>query len=138
MAPFVWPVRVYWEDTDAGGIVYYANYLKFMERARTEWLRAIGVDQVQLKDAHGLMFVVVDVEAHYRKPARYGDQLQVTCKVSETTRASITLYQEVYRETVDGERLLDGRVRAACLDAQSYRPRPLPQLLWKQINAGDR
>jgi acyl-CoA thioester hydrolase len=135
MAPFVWPVRVYWEDTDAGGIVYYANYLKFMERARTEWLRAIGVDQVQLKDAHGLMFVVVDVEAHYRKPARYGDQLQVTCKVSETTRASITLDQEVLR---DGELLLDGRVRAACLDAQSYRPRPLPQLLWKQINAGDR
>jgi len=135
MAPFVWSVRVYWEDTDAGGIVYYANYLKFMERARTEWLRAIGVDQVQLKDAHGLMFVVVDVEAHYRKPARYGDQLQVTCKVSETTRASITLDQEVYR---DAELLLDGRVRAACLDAQSYRPRPLPQLLWKQINAGDR
>jgi acyl-CoA thioester hydrolase len=138
MAPFAWPVRVYWEDTDAGGIVYYANYLKFMERARTEWLRAIGVDQVQLKDAHGLMFVVVDVEAHYRKPARYGDQLQVTCKVSETTRASITLDQEVYLETVGGERLLDGRVRAACLDAQSYRPRPLPQLLWQQINAGDR
>jgi tol-pal system-associated acyl-CoA thioesterase len=135
MAPFVWPVRVYWEDTDAGGIVYYANYLKFMERARTEWLRAIGVDQVQLKDAHGLMFVVVDVEAHYRKPARYGDQLQVTCKVSETSRASITLDQEVLRDT---ELLLDGRVRAACLDAQSYRPRPLPQLLWKQINAGDR
>jgi acyl-CoA thioester hydrolase len=135
MAPFVWPVRVYWEDTDAGGIVYYANYLKFMERARTEWLRAIGVDQVQLKDAHGLMFVVVDVEAHYRKPARYGDQLQVTCKVSETTRASLTLDQEVLR---DAELLLDGRVRAACLDAQSYRPRPLPQLLWKQINAGDR
>jgi acyl-CoA thioester hydrolase len=135
MAPFVWPVRVYWEDTDAGGIVYYANYLKFMERARTEWLRAIGVDQVQLKDAHALMFVVVDVEAHYRKPARYGDQLQVTCKVSETSRASITLDQEVFR---DAELLLDGRVRAACLDAQSYRPRPLPQLLWKQINAGDR
>jgi acyl-CoA thioester hydrolase len=135
MAPFVWPVRVYWEDTDAGGIVYYANYLKFMERARTEWLRAIGVDQVQLKDAHGLMFVVVDVEAHYRKPARYGDQLQVSCKVSETSRASLTLDQEVYR---DAELLLDGRVRAACLDAQSYRPRPLPQLLWKQINAGDR
>jgi acyl-CoA thioester hydrolase len=153
MAPFVWPVRVYWEDTDAGGIVYYANYMKFMERARTEWLRAIGVDQVRLKDEHGLMFVVVDVEAHYRRPARYGDQLQVTCKVHETTRASITLDQEVLRaaqgsanaagagpaaEAVGGELLLDGRVRAACLDAQTYRPRPLPQLLWKQINAGDR
>ncbi len=132
-------MRVYWEDTDAGGIVYYANYLKFMERARTEWLRALGVDQVRLKDDHGLMFVVVDVEAHYRKPARYGDQLQVTCKVSETSRASLTLDQEVYRgRPSSGELLLDGRVRAACLDAQSYRPRPLPQLLWKQINAGDR
>ncbi|HKS58947.1 MAG TPA: tol-pal system-associated acyl-CoA thioesterase [Steroidobacteraceae bacterium] len=137
-AAFVWPVRTYWEDTDAGGIVYYANYLKFMERARTEWLRSIGIDQVSLKDEHGLMFVVVDVEAHYRKPARYGDQLQVTCKVRETTRASITLDQEVYRENVGGELLLDGRVRAACLDAQTYRPRPLPPQLWTQIKAGDR
>jgi acyl-CoA thioester hydrolase len=152
VSPFVWPVRVYWEDTDAGGIVYYANYMKFMERARTEWLRALGVDQVRLKDDHCLIFVVVDVEAHYRKPARYGDQLQVTCKVRETTRASITLDQEVYRggdaqgcanaagagRAGAAELLLDGRVRAACLDAQSYRPRPLPPELRKQINAGDR
>jgi acyl-CoA thioester hydrolase len=137
-APFVWPVRTYWEDTDAGGIVYYANYMKFMERARTEWLRSIGIDQVRLKDEHGLMFVVVDVEAHYRKPARYDDQLQVTCKVRETTRASITLDQEVYRDVVGGDLLLDGRVRAACLDAQTYRPRPLPPQLWTQIKAGDR
>jgi acyl-CoA thioester hydrolase len=146
-APFVWPVRVYWEDTDAGGIVYYANYMKFMERARTEWLRALGIDQARLKEEHGLMFVVVDVEAHYRKPARYNDQLQVTCKVRETTRASITLDQEVYRDAaaqgcagaaVGGELLLDGRVRAACLDAQTYRPRPLPPELWTQIKAGDR
>jgi acyl-CoA thioester hydrolase len=137
-AAFVWPVRVYWEDTDAGGIVYYANYMKFMERARTEWLRALGIDQVRLKDEHGLMFVVVDVEAHYRRPARYGDRLQVTCKVRETTRASITLDQEVYREELGGELLLDGRVRAACLDAQTYRPRPLPPELWTQIKAGDR
>ena len=138
VAPFVWPVRVYWEDTDAGGIVYYANYMKFMERARTEWLRALGIDQVRLKDEHGLMFVVVDVEAHYRKPARYGDELQVTCTVRETTRASITLDQEVWRDAPGGELLLDGRVRAACLDAQKYRPRPLPAALWTQINAGDR
>ena len=138
-APFIWPVRVYWEDTDAGGIVYYANYMKFMERARTEWLRALGIDQVRLMEEHGLMFVVVDVEAHYRKPARYGDQLQVTCKVRETTRASITLDQEVYRDAGAGrELLLDGRVRAACLDAQTYRPRPLPAELWTQIKAGDR
>jgi acyl-CoA thioester hydrolase len=153
--PFVWPIRTYWEDTDAGGIVYYANYMKFMERARTEWLRALGIDQVRLKEEHGLMFVVVDVEAHYRKPARYGDQLQVTCTVREATRASITLDQEVYRaaqgdanaagaggagaaDAFGGELLLDGRVRAACLDAQTYRPRPLPPELWTQIKAGDR
>jgi len=137
-APFVWPVRVYWEDTDAGGIVYYANYMKFMERARTEWLRALGIDQVRLMEEHGRMFVVVDVEAHYRKPARYGDELHVTCRVRETSRASLTLDQEVFRAAVGGELLLDGRVRAACLDAQTYRPRPLPPELWKQINAGDR
>ena len=137
-APFIWPVRVYWEDTDAGGIVYYANYMKFMERARTEWLRAIGIDQVRMKEEHGLIFVVVDVEAHYRKPARYADLLQVSCRVRETTRASITLDQEVWRDEAGGELLLDGRVRAACLDAQKYRPRPLPAQLWTQINAGDR
>jgi acyl-CoA thioester hydrolase len=139
---FAWPVRVYWEDTDAGGIVYYANYMRFMERARTEWLRALGIDQVQLKEEHGLIFVVVDVEAHYRRPARYGDQLQVTCTVRETTRASLTLDQQVYRaaaaQGAGAELLLDGRVRAACLDARTYRPRPLPPQLWKQINAGDR
>ena len=131
-------LTVYFEDTDTAGVVYYANYLKFMERARTEWLRALGIDQVRLKDEHGLIFVVVDVEAHYRKPARYGDELQVTCTVRETTRASITLDQEVYRDGVAGELLLDGRVRAACLDAQTYRPRPLPPELWTQIKAGDR
>ena len=126
-APFTWPIRVYWEDTDAGGIVYYANYMKFMERARTEWLRSIGVEQSQLKEEHGLMFVVVDIEAHFRKPARYGELLQTTCVVDESTRASLTFKQEIYRERTDGELLLEGRVRVACLDAVSYRPRALPQ-----------
>ncbi len=137
VTPFTWPIRVYWEDTDAGGIVYYANYMKFMERARTEWLRAIGIDQVRLKEEHGLIFVVVDVEAHYRKPARYGDMLQVTCRVRETTRASITLDQEVYRDAGGGELLLEGQVRAACLNALKYRPRPLPAELWKQMKEGN-
>jgi acyl-CoA thioester hydrolase len=130
---FTWPTRVYWEDTDAGGIVYYANYMKFMERARTEWLRALGIDQVRLKEDHGLIFVVVDVEAHYRKPARYGELLQVTCSVHETTRATLTFNQDVYRDAVGGELLLDGQVRAACLDALKYRPRPLPRELWERI-----
>jgi acyl-CoA thioester hydrolase len=130
--PFVWPVRVYYEDTDAGGLVYYANYLKFLERARTEWLRALGVEQRQLKEEQGLIFVVVDVEARYRKPARFGDLLQATCVVSEATRASLTFDQQIYRERLDGELLLTGRVRVACLDAASYRPRALPSLLLQE------
>lgn len=139
---FLWPVRVYWEDTDAGGIVYYANYMKFMERARSEWLRAEGIEQTPLKEAEGLIFVVVDVEAHYRKPARYGELLQVTCQVDETTRASLTFKQEIYLQDESqggarGDLLLEGRVRVACLDANKYRPRPLPKRLLQGLTAGD-
>src|SRR5262245_28794139 len=110
---FTWPVRIYWEDTDAGGIVYYANYLKFMERARTEWLRALGIEQEPLMREHGLMFVVVDVEAHFRKPARYGDLLTVGCDIHEATRATLTFAQEIRRDGGDGALLIDGRVRVA-------------------------
>lgn len=131
-APFTWPIRVYWEDTDAGGIVYYANYLKFMERARTEWLRSAGVEQTPLREEHGLIFVVVDVEAHYRRPARYGELLLATCRVAEASRASLTFAQEIYRERLEGELLLEGQVRVACLDAASYKPRPLPPPMLQQ------
>ena len=126
---FSWPVRIYWEDTDAGGIVYYANYLKYMERARTEWLRAAGIEQLPLKEQHGLMFVVVDLEAHYRKPARYDDELLVTCEVAERTRASLTFRQQIYRATSDqdGELLIEGKVRVACLDALNLKPKALPK-----------
>jgi acyl-CoA thioester hydrolase len=129
---FAWPVRIYWEDTDAGGIVYYANYLKFMERARTEWLRAAGVEQLPLKEQHGLMFVVVDIEAHYRRPARYGDELVVTCVIAERTRASFTFEQQVYRGSLDGELLVEGKVRVACLDAVNLRPTALPKELMRE------
>ena len=126
---FSWPVRIYWEDTDAGGIVYYANYLKFMERARTEWLRAAGIEQLPLKEQHGLMFVVVDLEAHYRRPARYGDELQVTCEIAERTRASLTFQQQIYRgdPAGEGELLIEGKVRVACLDAVNLKPKALPK-----------
>jgi acyl-CoA thioester hydrolase len=125
---FSWPVRIYWEDTDAGGIVYYANYLKYMERARTEWLRAAGIEQLPLKEQQGLMFVVVDLEAHYRKPARYGDELQVTCEIAERTRASLTFQQQIYRGPVaNGELLIEGKVRVACLDANNLKPKALPK-----------
>ena len=138
---FVWPVRVYWEDTDAGGIVYYANYLKFMERARTEWLRAHRHRPGRAcKEEHGLMFVVVDVEAHYpqagalRRPAA-GD----AAGCARRTRRQPDVRRRRSIATPSAASCCStGSVRVACLDAQTYRPRPLPQELWKQINAGDR
>lgn len=130
--PFQHRCRVYYEDTDAGGIVYYANYLKFMERSRTEWLRAAGIEQLPLKEQHGLMFVVVDIEAQYRRPARYGDELLVTCTVAQRTRASFTFQQQVYRGSLDGELLVEGKVRVACLDAVNLRPTALPKELIRE------
>jgi acyl-CoA thioester hydrolase len=137
-SPFVWPCRVYWEDTDAGGIVYYANYLKFMERARTEWLRALGVEQELLKEQHGLMFAVVDVEAHFRRPARYGELLQVTVQLAEPGRASLTFEQQIYRGNgrSEPELLLDSKVRVACLDAVKLKPRALPDVVLQEIANG--
>lgn len=134
MPPFAIPVRIYWEDTDAGGIVYYANYFKFMERARTEWLRARGVEQEQFREEQKRLFVVVDVEAHFRRPARYGELLHVTCEIAEAARASLTFKQEIFRNGAGGELLLDGRVRVACLDADNFRPRPLPDRLLQETD----
>ena len=129
-ASFSWPIRVYWEDTDAGGIVYYANYLKFMERARTEWLRALGIEQGPLRDEQRLMFVIVDTQVEFKKPARYGDALIVTAHLADASRASLRFRQEVLRGQ---ELLVAGSVRVACLDAESYRPRGLPRPLIEQL-----
>ena len=94
-AQFVWPVRVYWEDTDAGGVVYYANYLKFMERARSEWLRSLGVEQTVLAEQDGLVFVVRQVAVDYLKPARFDDALAVVCALAELNKASLTMSQRI-------------------------------------------
>lgn len=126
---FVWPVRVYWEDTDAGGVVYYANYLRFLERARTEWLRAQGIEQVPLKEQHGVLMVVAQVNVTYRRPARYGDLLQVSSRIVEAGKVSLSFEQRVTRETVEGELLLDGVIRVACIDADSFRPKAFPELI---------
>lgn len=131
---FTWPVRVYYEDVDLGGIVYYANYLRFLERARTEWLRALGIEQLPLKEQHGLIFAVVELHSRFRKPARFDDLLQVSCTVLEVTRASLTLRQEIHRQQQHGELLLDGQVRLACLDAHALRPQPLPPPLVSKLN----
>ncbi|MDT8407835.1 MAG: tol-pal system-associated acyl-CoA thioesterase [Methylococcales bacterium] len=124
---FHWPVRVYWEDTDAGGVVFYANYLKYLERARTEWLRSLNVEQDVLKDQHGLIFVVRHVAIDYLKPARFNDALQVTATLSGRSKASATFHQTILRDT---QRLIEANVRIVCLDAQTFRPKPLPSFLF--------
>jgi acyl-CoA thioester hydrolase len=129
-APFTWPVRVYWEDTDAGGIVFYANYLKFFERARTEWLRHLGLGQQALRDEVGGMFVVSETQVQYHRPARLDDLLLVTAHVREAGRASLTIEQRaLLQPTLAGEpaRLLcEGTIRIGWVDAQSLRPQRIP------------
>jgi acyl-CoA thioester hydrolase len=130
---FTWPIRVYWEDTDGQGVVYYANYLKFMERCRTEWLRSIGIDQVSMRNDEGLIFVIVALEAEYKRPARIDDELTVTCEIEEHGRASFRFRQEIFRGGDRGELLVSGHTRAACLDAKSLKPRPFPAALGKEL-----
>jgi acyl-CoA thioester hydrolase len=123
-------VRVYWEDTDAGGVVFYANYLKFFERARTEWLRALGLGQQALRDATGAIFIVSDTALRYLAPARLDDLLTVTVQPVETGRASMALQQQAWRHNAgDAAPLLlcEGRIRIGCVDAQSFRPRRFPE-----------
>lgn len=117
------PVRVYWEDTDAGGVVFYANYLKFFERARTEWLRALGIGQQQLREDTGAIFVVSDTRLRYLAPARLDDLLAITVQPGATGRASMTLAQLAWR----GDTLLcEGEIRIGCVDAGTFRPRRFP------------
>lgn len=123
---FGWPVRVYWEDTDAGGVVYYANYLRFMERARSEWLRTLGVDQAVLARTERLQFVVVEVQVRYRIPARYDDSLVVGVALLQRRGASLIFGQEIRRAGDGGELLVAATVRAACVDCETLKPRPLP------------
>ncbi len=133
MGLFTFPVRVYWEDTDAGGVVYYASYLRFLERARSEWLRALGIDQAALLRDERLQFVVVEANIRYHRPARFDDELVVSVKVDELRAASVVLAQDIRRGPASGERLISARVRAACLASDSLRPRPLPRALTAQF-----
>ena len=121
--PFRHALRVYWEDTDAGGIVFYANYLKFFERARTEWLRACGVEQQALRASSGAMFVVTDARLRFVAPARLDDWIEATVVVRRAGQASLTVAQQAWR---GAELLADGEVRIACVDAGTLRPRRFP------------
>lgn len=129
---FVWPVRVYYEDTDYGGVVYYANYLKFMERARTEWLRSIGFEQDQLLASEGIIFAVRTVELGYHQPARFNDALEVSASLAAIGRASLTFRQEVRR--ADDDRVLcSGKIKLACVDKKTMRPVPIPTALTREF-----
>ncbi len=126
MTDFTWPIRVYYEDTDSGGVVYYANYLKFMERARTEWLRSLGFEQDELRDRDGIIFAVRSASAEYLSPARFNDLLQVITRPAGRGKASFTFEQEIKRDTESGETLCTGIIKVVCLDVTSMRPRPVP------------
>ena len=123
---FSWPVRVYYEDTDAGGIVYYGNYLKFMERARTEWLRSCGIDVARLADTDRLMFTVRSITLDFLKPARLSDNLDVSVTVGRMRKVSVELAQTIVRA---GDVLCTGQVRLACVDVDTLRPKAVPKTL---------
>ena len=132
-SPFTWPVRVYYEDTDAGGIVYYANYLKFFERARTEWLRALGIYQQALLDQEGAAFVVRSATVEYIAAARLDDEINLHLTVEKLGRASVQFRQEAWR----GDMLLStAAVKVGCIDAASMRPRALPDDAAAKMRAG--
>ena len=128
--PFELPVRVYYEDTDAQGVVYYANYFRFMERARTEWLGSLGVDMVRLQDEERRIFVVAEVNTKFHAPARLRDDLVVTTRLHEMTRVTFDIEQKIYRDNTDGELLISGIVKAAYLDADTMRPKRIPSSIF--------
>ena len=130
---FEWPVRVYYEDTDAGGIVFYANYLKFFERARTEWLRACGIDQQRLADSNGIVFVVRRTSVDYSSPARLDDVIRVVSRIERLGRASVDFHQEAWR---DGVLLASGDIRIASVNRASVRPAAIPDAVLDGLKRG--
>ena len=128
MSIFSWAARVYWEDTDGGGIVYYANYLRLLERARTEWLRSLGHSQQQLAQTPGILFAVAGLSVEYRRPARLDDELTITCEPRGERATAMRFVQRVYRAP-GGDLLVEADVRVVCLDARTLRPKRLPDFL---------
>ena len=130
MSAFQWPVRIYWEDTDAGGVVYHAQYLAFMERARSEWMRRIGYGQELLRHEYGLAFVVRAMRIDFRAPAKLDDLLSVSVDLAQCRRASLIIAQRV---ECDGQLLLDAEVRIAAVSAIDFRPTAIPDALLAQL-----
>lgn len=132
MSVFEWPVRVYYEDTDSGGVVYHANYLHFMERARTEWLRALGFEQDVLRDQQNVLFAVHKMTLGFQRPARFNDALLIKSRLEKASGASMQFEQLIYR----GEELLcDATVSIACLDAETFRPKPIPKSIVTEMHS---
>lgn len=131
MQTFNWPVRVYYEDTDAGGVVFYANYLKFFERARTEMLRSMGFEQDRLIDEQGIIFVVRSVQIDYLMPARFNEQINVSAIVTLAKKASLKFEQTITRGS---DVLCTGTVCIACLDSKNMRPKAIPDILLEPLH----
>lgn len=125
MIEFLWPVRVYYEDTDSGGVVYYANYLRFMERARTEWLRSLGFEQDELLARDAVLFAVRSAHVDYLQPARFNDLLAVRTTLQRRGRASLTFKQNIERAS-DSARICTAVIKIANLNADTLRPAPIP------------
>jgi acyl-CoA thioester hydrolase len=127
--PYVWRTRVYWEDTDGGGVVYYANYLKFLERARTEWLRERGYSQAALAADPGILFMVLGVNVEYRAPARLDDLLAVSVQYALDGRTAAIFSQQIRRDAIEPQLLVDAQVRVVCVDSKTLRPRRIAEYL---------
>ncbi|MFP5344261.1 MAG: tol-pal system-associated acyl-CoA thioesterase [Gammaproteobacteria bacterium] len=132
MGEFIWPVRVYYEDTDSGGVVYHANYLKFMERARSEWLRSLGFEQDALKNESGIIFAVRAISVDFRRPARFNQLLEVSARIGACGKASLSFEQHIRH---NNELLCSGRVNIACLDAATLKAHPIPKHLLAQLSS---
>lgn len=133
---FVWPIRVYYEDTDMSGVVYHASYLRFLERARTEWLRALGFSQERLKDELGVVFTVAGMELEFRRPARLDDALEATVEIEGRKRASLNFVQTLRRAEDASQVLTQARVRAACVEMNTFRPCALPGEIFAAVDSG--
>jgi acyl-CoA thioester hydrolase len=135
---FFWPIRIYYEDTDAGGVVYYANYLRFYERARTEWLRAAGVEQDEIRRKDGILFVVRSAEVEYLRPALFNDEVVVSVSLCEVKRASLKFKQEMRKMDKQGELLGTAHFRVASIAAATMRPAAIPDYLMERIKKDER
>ena len=139
LRPYRFALRVYWEDTDAGGVVFYANYLKFFERARTEWLRSLGHQQERIRVESGVVFIVTDTAVRYLRPARLDDLIAVTVDVKHAGRAQMTIAQQAWRQAPGGapggeELLAEGTIRIGCVDAETFKPQRIPDAIAQTVS----